>query len=151
MTHTFRYWPRLFLLCAIAAISLTSAQAAPQTLLVSIAETLALPEAKALAGSGFLFSWGTLSSPKLTQRKGRDFSSGDESARNSSPQAACQQAFLSALDTLVEEARERKANTIYSIESFYEGEYTDSSKEFRCTLNGSSAYVFLHALFGSQD
>lgn len=110
----------------------------------SITEAMALEQAKTKVGNEVRFYFGNQQHSKPLKNWGEVSTNKKTNAFNKSDQAACTQAFLSALITLRNRALKEGGNAVINIESNYKGNVKSSATMFECGAGNILAGVALN-------
>ena len=109
----------------------------------SIAEALAMEEAKQRLGDDIAFYFGEQKAPKVEKNYGEFKTNKKTNAFNKTDKEACQWVFLSAMLELKSRAVKEGGNAVINIKSNYKSNLTSSTDTFRCGAGALMAGVAL--------
>lgn len=109
----------------------------------SIAEALAMEEAKQRLGDDIAFYFGEQKTPKVEKSYGEFKTNKKTNAFNKTDKEACQWVFLSAMLELKSRAVREGGNAVINIKSNYKNNLTSSNDTFRCGAGALMAGVAL--------
>ena len=139
--------PKILSCCTLLLAILLShtASARDTRLMLSIADALATPEAKAQLSGDIQFVFGAEAEGEVDRRFGTFTTNKKTNAFNKTDTEACQWVFLSAMVTLQQRARNEGGNAVVNIQSYYKKNQVSSTTEFEC---GAGSFVAGVALRG---
>lgn len=106
---------------------------------------LTSPEAREILGKELIVHWGIAGTPAYRQRFGPAQYSEDADVRKLGNEGACKQAVLNALNDMVDDAKEKKFDSIIKIRSFLNEQYAPVATDVECELDKKEASVTLQA------
>lgn len=106
------------------------------------AQALSHSEVRSKLGNDIQFFFGEDTSPTYLKDWGVVVSPKEANAFNKSDERACENAFLSALLSLRDQARKRNANAVTEISSFYQNK-PSSPDQYECSAGALIAAVTL--------
>lgn len=106
---------------------------------------LTSPEAREILGKEYIAHWGLAGAPAYRQRSGPEQYSEDADVRKLGNEGACKQAVLNALNDMVDDAKEKKFDSIIKIRSFLNEQYAPVATDVECELDKKEASVTLQA------
>jgi uncharacterized protein YbjQ (UPF0145 family) len=112
----------------------------------SIEEAMALEQTKSGLGDDVKFYFGDQKPGKIEKTIGEFRSNKKTNAFNKTAKAACQWAFLGAMESLKARAIREGGNAVINIKSNYKNNMTSSNTTYQC---GSGAFVAGVALVGT--
>ena len=115
--------------------------------LLPIAAALASKDAKEKLDGSVKFYFGNQETPKVLTKLGTDVSNRKTNAFGKSDESACNWAFLSAMISLENRAKELGANAVVNIVSYYKKDVMSSTTEFECHAGAVIAGVALKGDF----
>jgi uncharacterized protein YbjQ (UPF0145 family) len=131
----------------VAIAAALPAHARDDKLMMPIDVAMDAPEAKEKLDSSIKYYFGHQKSPKVLQKLGSDASNKKTNAFGKSDEKACQWAFLSAMLSLEQRAKELGANAVINIVSNYKKVEMSSETEYECHAGGIMAGVALKGDF----
>lgn len=123
------------------------AQARDDRLMMPIDAAMHNPEAQGKLDGGIRYYFGDQKTPKVLKRLGTDSSNKKTNAFGKSDEKACQWAFLSAMLSLEQRARELGANAVIHIVSNYKKVEMSSETQYECHAGALMAGVALKGDF----
>ncbi|HWU97909.1 MAG TPA: excinuclease ATPase subunit [Oxalicibacterium sp.] len=140
------------LLCSAALTGLAMAAALPahardDKLMMPISVAMESPETKEKLDSSIRYYFGNQKTPKVLKKLGTDASNKKTNAFGKSDEKACQWAFLSAMLSLEQRAKELGANAVVNIVSNYKKVVMSSDTDYECHAGGIMAGVALKGDF----
>ena len=133
----------LGLLMAIPGIAL----ARNDRLHFPIAEAAGTTDATAKLDGGVKFYWGDQKHPRVSKSFGTDQTNKKTNAFNKSDKEACDRAWLSAMITMQNRARQLGANAIINLHSIYQNQDFTSQTEYECGVGTFTGGVALRGEF----
>jgi uncharacterized protein YbjQ (UPF0145 family) len=130
-----------FLLLSILAVS--SASALDARNMFSIKDAMASSAAKEKLNQGIKFYFGNQKSPQAAKNFGEFTANKKTNAFNKSDSEACEWAFLSALVSLQDRAKQEGGNAVVNIKSYYKKNEISSNTEYECGAGKMVAGVTL--------
>jgi uncharacterized protein YbjQ (UPF0145 family) len=127
------------------ALSLPDRAPAKGAVFMPLDPILNSPEAQAILGTTIKAHWGLHNAPTYVDRFGPAEYSDEGDVRKLGVEGACKQAVLNALSAMVEEAKERKYDSIIKIRSFLDERFTPIDTDVECQLDKKTASVTLKA------
>lgn len=106
---------------------------------------LTSPEAREILGKEFIAHWGIAGAPAYSQRFGPEQYSEEADVRKLGNEGACKQAVLNALNDMVDDAKEKRFDSIIKIRSVHKGQYAPVATDVECELDKKEAKVTLQA------
>ncbi|HTH44307.1 MAG TPA: excinuclease ATPase subunit [Oxalicibacterium sp.] len=135
------------LLCGVAMSVVVPAQARDDKLLLPIADAMNAPETQEKLDSSIKYYFGHQKTPKVLKKLGTDASNKKTNAFGKADETACQWAFLSAMLSLEQRAKELGANAVVNIVSNYKKVEMSSETEYECHAGAIMAGVALKGDF----
>lgn len=135
------------LFIGISAASVMSAHARDDKLFMPIDVAMESSDTKEKLDSSIKYYFGKQKTPKVLQKLGSDSSNKKTNAFGKSDEKACQWAFLSAMLSLEQRAKELGANAVINIVSNYKKVVMSSETEYECHAGGIMAGVALKGDF----
>jgi uncharacterized protein YbjQ (UPF0145 family) len=135
------------LLCGVAMSVVVPAQARDDKLLLPIADAMNAPETQEKLDSSIKYYFGHQKTPKVLKKLGTDASNKKTNAFGKADEKACQWAFLSAMLSLEQRAKELGANAVINIVSNYKKVEMSSETEYECHAGAIMAGVALKGDF----
>lgn len=123
------------------------AQARDDKLMMPISEAMNAPAAQEKLDRSIHYYFGTQKTPKVLEKLGSDASNKKTNAFGKSDEKACQWAFLSAMLSLEQRAKELGANSVINIVSNYKKVVMSSETEYECHAGSIMAGVALKGDF----
>lgn len=111
---------------------------------------LTSPEARDILGKEVIAHWGIAGAPAYSERFGPEEYSDEADVRKLGNEGACKQAVLKALNSMVEDAKERKFDSIIKIRSVLNEQYAPVATDVECELDKKEASVTLQASLASK-
>lgn len=112
-----------------------------------IAEAAGTTEAQAKLDGGVKFYWGDQKHPKVSKTLGTDQTNKKTNGFNKSDKDSCEWAWLSAMITMQNRAKQLGADGIINIKSIYQNQDFVSSTEYECGVGTFTSGVALHGDF----
>lgn len=143
----FRALSLITLTCLTAA---TSAMARDTELKLPLADVLAMPEAQGKLDGSVQFFLSGQKTPKVLQKLGEGVSNKKTNGFNKSDEEGCKWAALSALIAFQDSAKQRGANAVIDLVSYYKKDTDASPTDYEChagafvtgvTLKGTYAKI----------
>jgi uncharacterized protein YbjQ (UPF0145 family) len=103
---------------------------------LQLAEVLAMSEAKAKLDGSVIFFLAGVAQPAVQKQLGTDVSNRKTNGVGKSDEEACRWAALSALLAFQESAKQRGANAVVNLVSYYKKQTFQSSTEYECHAGG---------------
>ena len=141
---------KLLAVLLLAGVSLSAtmpAHAADRKVMLPIADAMSAPETQEKLDSSIKYYFGNQKTPKVLKKLGKDASNKKTNAFGKSDEAACQWAFLSAMLSLEQRAKELGANAVVNIVSNYKKVEMSSETEYECHAGALMAGVALKGEF----
>ncbi|MEH6459650.1 excinuclease ATPase subunit [Chitinimonas sp. JJ19] len=123
---------RTILVLAAAVLVSPLAMARDSVLDIPLADVLAMPEAEGKLDGSVKFFLNGQKTPKIQKKMGSDTSNQKTNGVGKSDEFGCKWAALSALIAFQESAKQRGANAVVDIVSYYKKNETKSSSTFQC-------------------
>lgn len=131
----------------VSAVAVLPAHARDDRLLMPISVAMESSDTKEKLDGSIRYYFGHQKTPKVLQKLGSDSSNKKTNAFGKSDEKACQWAFLSAMLSLEQRAKELGANAVINIVSNYKKVEMSSETEYECHAGGIMAGVALKADF----
>jgi len=112
---------------------------------VPLEPILTSPEARAILGPGIVVYPGSAKAPAYSQRYGPEEYSEDADLKRLGPDAACKQAVLNTLSSIVQDAKERGYDSVIKVRSFLNRQFVPGGGDVECLLGKKTASVTLQA------
>ena len=122
-------------------LMMSSVQARDTRHMYSLAEALGNTNAKAKLDGDIKFYFGEKAHPAVIKQFGQYQSNKKTNAFNKTDKFACEWAFLSAMLTFQDRARNLGANAVINIKSYYKKHTISSETEYECGAGGIIAGV----------
>jgi uncharacterized protein YbjQ (UPF0145 family) len=138
------------ILFAVGLFALSGAAMARDTVLhLPLADVLQMPEAQGKLDGSIRFYLSGAEHPPVSKSFGSDVSNKKTNAFNKSDVHACNWAALSALVAFQESAKQRGANAVINLVSYYKRQEFKSSTEYECHAGAAIAGVALKGDYAS--
>lgn len=134
-------------LTGLAMIAALPAHARDDKLMMPISAAMDAPETQEKLDGAIHYYFGNQKTPKILQKLGTDSSNKKTNAFGKSDEKACQWAFLSAMLSLEQRAKQLGANAVINIVSNYKKVVVSSNTEYECHAGGIMAGVALKGDF----
>ncbi|GGI54297.1 phosphoribosylglycinamide formyltransferase [Oxalicibacterium solurbis] len=135
------------MIAGLGAVIVLPAQARDDKLLLSIEDALNASSSKEKLDGSVKFYFGNQRTPKVLKKLGSDASNKKTNAFGKSDEDACQWAFLSAMLSLEQRAKQLGANAVVNIESNYKKVVMSSETQYECHAGAIMAGVALKGDF----
>lgn len=135
------------LFIGVAASTAISAHARDDKLMMPISVAMESSDTKEKLDSSIRYYFGKQKTPKIAQKLGNYASNKKTNAFGKTDEAACQWAFLSAMLSLEQRAKELGANAVVNIVSNYKKVEMSSETEYECHAGAVMAGVALKGDF----
>lgn len=138
------------ILALAAGLSATAALARDTELKLPLADVLAMPEAQGKLDGSVQFFLSGQKTPKVLQKLGEGVANKKTNGFNKSDEEGCRWAALSALVAFQESAKQKGANAVIDLVSFYKRDTDASPTDYEChagafvtgvTLKGTYAKI----------
>lgn len=129
-----------FVLCMIV-LGMSSATARDTRHMYPLSEALGNANAKSQISGDIKFYFGGQKHPKVLKQYGEYQSNKKTNAFNKTDKFACEWAFLSAMMSFQDRARQLNANAVINIKSYYKKHQISSATEYECGAGGIIAGV----------
>jgi uncharacterized protein YbjQ (UPF0145 family) len=136
----------LLLVCLVLGVPFP-AETRDTKLMLPLADAMSTLEAREKLPGDVRFFFGDQAHPEVAQRLGEGVSNRKTNAVNKTDTQACEWAFLSALLSLQERARELGADAVVHIESYYRKVPVKSATQYECHAGAVIAGVALKGEF----
>lgn len=112
-----------------------------------LADVLAMPEAKAKLDDSFGFHLSGAKAPKIVERLGEGVSNRKTNGVGKDDEVACRWAALSALIALQDSAKQKGANAVVDIVSYYKKKTFVSATDYECHAGAMIVGVTLKGVY----
>jgi uncharacterized protein YbjQ (UPF0145 family) len=126
---------RIFAAMIVSMLCCATAQARDTVLKLPVADVLALPEAQAKLDGSVKFYFGGQPAG-VTQKLGEGVTNRKTNGAGKSDEVACRWAALAALVALQDSAKQKNANAVVDIVSFFKKVPMQSTTEYECHAGG---------------
>jgi hypothetical protein len=136
---------------ALREASASARKPAAKSSYLPLAPILGSPEAQAILGTTMKWHVGSTSVPAYNLQLGPFEYEGEHDTKKSGEAGDCKKAVLQALESMVEEARNKGYSALTRIHSYFNEVRTPVDTDVECELNGASAHVNLRTVFASAN
>lgn len=132
------------------ALSRALRQPSEGAIFLPLEPVLSSPEARAILGGRLSADW-HFPAPAYVFRKGPSEYEGEANITPTGKEAACNQAVLNALSTMVEEAKLGNYDHIIKIRSYLEKQFVSDAAQFECAISRKTVSVNLQASLATKN
>ena len=136
---------------ALREASASARKPAAKSSYLPLAPILSSPEAQAILGTTMKWHVGSTSVPAYNLQLGPFEYEGEHDAGKSGEAGDCKKAVLQALESMVEEARDKGYSALTRIHSYFNEKRTPVDTDVECEVKGASAHVNLRTVFASTN